>query len=170
MFWEGQTYENTTILIIERPARAGALDSTHAASFAAPQPSTGDLVFDFIANAALAQWKSGAGPLPFPGTSGDYRGYVLKLDAPVQEDGSLGAPGLLTVPHNKYDGYIQGTYPEFTVQKGDRFQVTVGCEYGAKNCYVTYRLDYITSAGATKSVLDMERKNTKAAPTTQTSI
>lgn len=120
------------------------------ASFAAPQPSTGDLVFDFIANAALAQWKSGAGPLPFPGTSGDYRGYVLKLDAPVQEDGSLGAPGLLTVPHNKYDGYIQGTYPEFTVQKGDRFQVTVGCEYGAKNCYVTYRLDYITPAGATK--------------------
>jgi photosystem II stability/assembly factor-like uncharacterized protein len=120
------------------------------ASFAAPQPSTGDLVFDFTANAALALWKSGAGTLPFPGTSGDYRGYVLKLDAPVQEDGSLGAPGLLTVPHNKYDGYIQGTYPEFTVQKGDRFQVTVGCEYGAKNCYVTYRLDYINTGGATK--------------------
>lgn len=120
------------------------------ASLAAPQPAAADLVFDFTANAALAQWKSGAGALPFPGTSGDHRGYVLKLDVPVQEDGTLGAPGLLTVPQNKYDGYIQGIYPEFTVQKGDRFQVTVGCEYGAKNCYVTYRLDYINAGGATK--------------------
>jgi photosystem II stability/assembly factor-like uncharacterized protein len=120
------------------------------ASFAAPQPSTGDLVFDFAANAAYAQWKGGAGSLPFPGTSGDYRGYAQLLEAPVQEDGTLGAPGLLTVPHNKYDGYIQGTYPEFAVQKGDRFQATVGCEYGATGCYVTFRLDYITAAGATK--------------------
>ncbi|GEM_PF-589658 len=119
-------------------------------SFAAPQPSALDLVFDFTASAALAQWKSGAGPLPFPGASGDHRGYVLNLDALIQEDGTLGAPGLLTVPHNKYDGYIQGIYPEFTVQKGDRFQATVGCEYGAKNCYVTYRLDYINAGGATK--------------------
>ncbi len=114
------------------------------------QPAATDLVFDFTANAALAQWKSGAGPLPFPGTSGDYRGYALNLDAPIQEDGTQGAPGLLTVPHNKYDGYLQGVYPEFTVQKGDRFQVTVGCEYGASNCYVTYRLDYINAGGATK--------------------
>ncbi len=120
------------------------------ASLAAPQPAAAELVFDFTANAALAQWKSGAGPLPFPGTSGDYRGYVLKLDAPIQEDGTQGAPGLLTAPHNKYDGYIQGIYPEFTVQKDDRFQVSVGCEYGAKNCYVTYRLDYINAGGATK--------------------
>ncbi len=129
------------------------------ASFAAPQTSTSGLVFDFTANAAQALWKSGAGTLPFPGTSGDYRGYVLKLDAPVQEDGSLGAPGLLTVPHNKYDGYIQGIYPEFTVQKGDRFQVTVGCEYGAKNCYVTYRLDYINAGGATKIFWSWKEKH-----------
>lgn len=127
-------------------------------SFAARQTSTGDVVFDFTASAALAQWKSGARGLPFPGTSGDHRGFVLKLDAPIQEDTTLGAPGLLTVPQNKYNGYIQGTYPEFIVQKGDRFQVTVGCEYGAKNCYVTYRLDYINAGGATKILWKWKEK------------
>ncbi len=120
------------------------------ATLAAPQPAEAELVFDFTAYAALAQWKSGAGVLPFPGTSGDYRGYAQRVDAPVQEDGTLGAPGLLTVPHNKYDGYIQGIYPEFTVQQGDHFQASVGCEYGAQNCYVTYRLDYINAGGATR--------------------
>ncbi len=129
------------------------------ASFAAPQAPTVDLVFDFTANAALAQWKSGAGTLPFPGTSGDYRGYAQKLDAPAQENGIQGAPGLLTVPHNKYDGYIQGTYPEFTVQKGDRFLVAVGCEYGAKNCYVTYRLDYTNTGGAPKIFWSWKEKH-----------
>lgn len=117
------------------------------------------MVFDFTASAALAQWKSGAGGLPFPGTSGDHRGFVLKLDAPIQEDTTLGAPGLLTVPQNKYNGYIQGTYPEFIVQKGDRFQVTVGCEYGAKNCYVTYRLETLAAGGAPRIFWKWSEKN-----------
>jgi photosystem II stability/assembly factor-like uncharacterized protein len=62
------------------------------------------------------------------------------------EDGTTGAPGLLTVPQNRYNGYIQGFYPTFTVQPGDRFQATVGCEFGAA-CYLTYRLDYMTANG-----------------------
>ena len=33
------------------------------------------VIYDFIANAPYAQWKSGAGFLPYPGTSGDSRGY-----------------------------------------------------------------------------------------------
>ena len=33
-------------------------------------------------------------------------------------------------------------YPDFTVQSGDRFQTTVGCEFNATSCYVAYRLDY----------------------------
>lgn len=102
--------------------------------------------YDFTANVCAAQWKSGAGTLPCPGTDGSSTGYVLKLDAPVLEDGSTGAPGLLTMPQNKYDGYIQGFYPEFTVQAGDRFQAKVGCQQG-QSCYVTYRLNYMTTSG-----------------------
>ncbi len=113
--------------------------------------ATEQVAFDFVANAPYAYWRSGAGALPFPGTSGDGRGYALQLDSPHLEDGSYDTtPGLLTVPQNKYNGYIQAVYPEFIVQKGDHFQSLVNCEYGATNCYVTFRLDYLTDSGVTK--------------------
>ncbi len=102
--------------------------------------------YDFTANACSAQWKSGAGNLPCPGTDGGSNGFVLKLDAPQLEDGSTGAPSLVTFPQNRYNGYIQGYYPTFTVQPGDRFQTTIGCAYGS-SCYVTYRLDYMNPNG-----------------------
>lgn len=102
--------------------------------------------YDFTSNVCSAEWRSGAGSLPCPGTDGNANGFVIKLDAPKLEDGSTGAPGLLTVPQNRWNGYIQGFYPTFTVQPGDKFQATVGCEYGAA-CYLTYRLDYMTASG-----------------------
>lgn len=111
------------------------------------------VAFDFVANAPYAQWKSGAGSLPFPGTSGDSRGYALRLDTPKLEDGSIDPQsGLLTFPQNKFDGYIQATYPEFLVQPGDRLQTTVNCEFGATGCYVTFRVDYMTSSGAVNTL------------------
>lgn len=102
--------------------------------------------YDFTSNVCSAQWKSGAGALPCPGTNGSATGFVLKLDTPKLEDGTVGAPGLLVAPQNRYNGYIQGFYPAFTVQPGDRFQATVGCEFGSA-CYLTYRLDYMTATG-----------------------
>ena len=102
--------------------------------------------YDFTANVCSAEWKSTVGQLPCPGTNGSSNGFVLKLDAPRLEDGSTGAPGLLTVPQNRFNGYIQGFYPTFTVLPGDKFQTTVGCEFGAV-CSLTYRLDYMTASG-----------------------
>src|SRR5215216_5840312 len=91
-----------------------------------------------------AQWKSGAGALPFPGASGDFRGYSSQVNNPHLEDDSFDtAAGLLTVPQNKLNGYIQATYPEFQVQAGDRLQTLVNCEFGATGCYATFRIDYI---------------------------
>ena len=117
------------------------------------------VAFDFVANAPYAQWKSGAGALPFPGTSGDTRGYAIKLDNPKLEDGSLDPqPGLLAVPQNKTDGYIQATYPEFLVQQGDRLRTTVSCEYGATGCYATFRVDYQTSNGVVKTLWKFPEK------------
>ncbi len=123
-------------------------------------PATADeVVFDFVASAGHAQWKSGAGNLPFPGTSGDWRGFAQGVQSPTYEDNIAGAPALLTVPQSKTDGYIMGVFPEFTVQDGDRFKVIVGCEPGAKNCYVTYRLDYLTPGGNTIIVWKWKEKN-----------
>ncbi len=104
---------------------------------------TGSVVYDFTASAKDATWSSGAGGLSFPGTEGDAKGFVITKDKPKFESGvELSKPGLLFVPQNITNGFIQGRYPAFKVEGGDSFQVTVGCESGATTCYVAYRLDY----------------------------
>ena len=121
--------------------------------------SSGGVGYDFTANATSATWSSGAGALTFPGTDGDARGFGLKLDKPKFESGvELGNPGLLMAPQNIYNGYIQAIFPAFRVQSGDRFQAMVGCEYGATNCYVTYRLDYQIGNGAVRTFWTFHEK------------
>jgi len=106
------------------------------------------VIYDFVANAPYAQWKSGAGALPFPITGGDDRGYAYQINNPHLEDDSLdAAPGLMTVPQNKTNGYISAAYPEFNVQKGDQLQTLVNCEFAATSCYATFRIDYRLSTG-----------------------
>ena len=108
--------------------------------------------YDFVANMCAAKWVSGAGILPCPGTDGDAKGWVLKLDTPQLETGAVDPrPGLLTNPQNTTNGYIQGTYPAFRVQAGDRFQSIVNCQYGATSCYVVFRLDYQIGDAAPKT-------------------
>ena len=109
-------------------------------------------VFDFVANACSATWTSGAGPLPCPGTDGDARGFVLKLNHPQLETGAFDSrPGLLTAPQNVQNGYIQGLYPVFRVQSSDRFRTTLTCEGGATNCYAAFRLDYQVGSDPVKT-------------------
>jgi photosystem II stability/assembly factor-like uncharacterized protein/diadenosine tetraphosphatase ApaH/serine/threonine PP2A family protein phosphatase len=119
-----------------------------------------EVAFDFVAYAPYAQWKSGAGPLPFPGTSGDSRGYAQEVDNPhLESDAFDTLPGLLTVPQNKYNGYLQATYPEYLVQKGDHLQTLVNCEFGATNCYVTFRIDYMNSNGWVRTLWSWKEMN-----------
>ena len=104
---------------------------------------TTNVVFDFTARAAEATWSSGAGGLSFPGTDGDAKGFALRQERPKFESGvELSQPGLLFAPQNLTNGFIQGRFPPFRVESGDRFQTRVGCEFGATSCYVAYRLDY----------------------------
>ena len=111
------------------------------------------VIYDFLANAPYAQWKSGAGVLPFPGTSGDSRGFAYQVNNPHLEDDSFdSSPGLLVVPQNKFNGYLQAMYPEFQIQQGDHLQTLVNCEFGATSCYVTFRIDYLLSNGVQKTL------------------
>jgi hypothetical protein len=105
-------------------------------------PMTG-VVFDFAENVCTATWYGDMGWLPCPGTDGDPRGFVLKLDAPRLETGIIDTrPGLLTFPQSIQNGFIQGVYPPFHVQSSDRFRSILNCEFGATSCYVAFRLDY----------------------------
>jgi len=115
--------------------------------------------YDFTANAASAAWSTGAGASTFPGTDGSANGFALKLDKPKFENGIESAQaGLLFAPNNVNNGYIQASYPAFKVQNGDRFQATIGCEFGATNCYVAYRLDYQIGTGAVKTFWTFREK------------
>jgi len=99
--------------------------------------------YDFTANACSAVWSSSAGVLPCPGRDGDNKGFVLKINQPKLENGTLDTrPGLLTFPQNINNGYIQGIYPPFKVQAGDHFSAIVNCEDGETSCLVLFRLDY----------------------------
>ena len=72
----------------------------------------------------------------------------MSLTSPRLENGVTDSrAGILTFPQNTSTGYIQGTYPAFSVQSGDRFKATLSCEYGASDCFVIYRLDYRVGAG-----------------------
>lgn len=100
-------------------------------------------VFDFAGEACHADWRSGAGDLGCPGNPNGKKGHVLQVSNPQLENGQpFNGPGLLTVPENVNQGYLQGYYQPFTVQKGDRFRAILNCQYQAAGCQATFRLDY----------------------------
>jgi hypothetical protein len=111
--------------------------------------SSGGTGYEFVANAASATWSSGAGTLSFPGTDGDSRGFSSTGLHWIFEDNSSPQSSMLVAPQNITNGYIQGIYPPFRVQTGDRFQAQVGCELQATGCYVQFRLDYQIGSGPT---------------------
>lgn len=121
--------------------------------------STSGTGYDFTANASSATWSSGGGSLSFPGSDGNANGFVLKQDKPKTESGlEAGWAGLLFAPQNITNGYVQGVYPAFKVQSGDRFQANIGCEYGATNCYVAYSLNYQIGSGPVKTFWTFREK------------
>jgi len=111
-------------------------------------PILSGTTYDFAVNACSAQWFSGAGTLPCPGTDKDANGFVLLQSKSKLEDGTTSfSPSLLTVPQNNSSGYIRAVYPSFKVQKGDHFQTIVNCEGGATSCGVLFRVDYQLADG-----------------------
>ena len=120
---------------------------------------TSGVAYNFADKACDAVWTSGAGTLACPGTDGDAKGFVLKQANPKLENGVADSnPGLLVMPQAVTDGFIQGVYPAFRVQSGDKFQATVSCEGGATSCYVQYRLDYQIGGGAVKTFWTFREK------------
>lgn len=109
--------------------------------------------YEFTANYCGASWSNQTAALPCPATEGDVNGYMLKLNAPVLENGvTQNVPGLLTRPQEKRNGSISGQYPAFTVQSADRFRATIGCQNNSTKCDVVFRLDYRNQNGEIKTL------------------
>lgn len=121
------------------PAATPSVTQTNA-----PLPSgAANITYDFAGQACAARWESNNGVLPCPGTQGDTRGSVLPLNNTTLENGTTTTlPALLAIPASTADGYIQATYPEYTITAGDHLQTTVSCEAGATSCSVLFRIGY----------------------------
>lgn len=102
------------------------------------------VAYDFAAEMCSGQWIYDGGPIPCPTNTNKLQyGHVERLDNPTLESGRVaGAPSLLTIPQQKYNGLIRGMFAVDDILRGDHFQATVGCQYGAVNCYATYALEY----------------------------
>jgi hypothetical protein len=115
--------------------------------------SKSNYAFDFVGSFCAAQWSSGAGNLPCPGSDEDSKGFVLRIDNPILETGSKDdEPVLLTNPQAITDGVIRGKYPSYKVVSGDHFRAILGCAYNAKKCDVKFQLDYQIGDDAIKTL------------------
>ncbi len=108
------------------------------------------IVYSFVDRVCDAEWRSGAGALPCPGTDTDANGFVIVVNPPkFENDVTEDEPALQTHPQWVNDGWIQGRYPAITVQPGDRFQTYIGCRWksGGSACNVRYQLSYRIGSG-----------------------
>jgi hypothetical protein len=89
------------------------------------------IVFDFIARASQAEWRSGKGntldtPLTFGGATDDANGVARINEDVLLETGALSGKILLTFPKHVENGLISGVFPALLVQGGDHLKVRLG--------------------------------------------
>jgi hypothetical protein len=96
-----------------------------------------------------AEWKSGAGTLPCPGTDGDIKGYVYKVEKPVLENGSVdNEPALFMGPQAVTDGQISGKFPSLKIPANSFFRSVIGCSTSTGSCNVKMKVLYQASGEA----------------------
>jgi len=117
------------------PAAGAIVAPNSAVTLVVAKPTAVDLV-DAAANAA---WRGGSGPLSFPGSDTDDRGFVLVRKDATLSDGST-ATVLETHPQWIANGFIIGTYklPQ-PIIAGDHLRVSVGLLAGAGAGDVRFR-------------------------------
>lgn len=102
-------------------------------------PAVKGVVFDFLAQAAQAEWKSGTGnvfetPLNFGGADEDVNGVAKLKEGVPLENGAISSRILLTIPRQVENGFIAGTFPAYQVQNGDRFRARIGFMTPSGSC------------------------------------
>ena len=103
---------------------------------------SGDLIYNFADNLCDAGWESSVEEdIACPSEEDLEQGFVQTIDNPQMEDGeTYDEPAILTYPDQGEGGYMVGRYPNMTIQEGDHFRATIGCQSGAENCNVTFTL------------------------------
>ena len=86
------------------------------------------LVYDFMAGAAGARWTTGAGVIPFGGSTSDNRGFAVFQTNVTLEDGAVYSRVLETHPQWINNGWISGQFPNAT----DDIHIPAGAKFKAK--------------------------------------
>lgn len=111
------------------------------------------IAYDLATNVCEATWVSGAGSIECPSEAYDIAGLVRSVNNPVMEgDRHENEPGIHVIPEGVDGGYIRGTFPAFTVKKGDVFRAVVSCMNDSPECDVQFRLSYRIGDGEIKTI------------------
>lgn len=102
--------------------------------------------YDFAGNVCSADWSTSTHAVPCdgqdPSTTSGYVGLTGGLDQGLPPDLNV----LVMYPPQGGDDTISGTFPDFKVQKGDRFRAVLACR--AHNfCDVEFGLSYYGAGG-----------------------
>ncbi len=111
-------------------------------------PSGNALVYDFVSHLCEAEWRSGAGLLPCPGTETDPNGFVVVRNAPRFENGTVDdEPAIYTHPQWTSDGTISGRFPPVYIPAGSHLLAVIGCAWNSSACDVTFQVNYRVGDG-----------------------
>ncbi len=120
---------------------SGAASTAGASPTATSQPTTVAVFtglqglkvgnYDFFTNASKAEWRGSAGPLSFPGSPNDQRGFVRCIENGRINPNNAARQLLQTHPTWRNAGRISGLYPEMTLDKNVHFRATAAFLKGA---------------------------------------
>lgn len=99
-----------------------------------------NVLYNFAENTCEAGWESSVEEdIQCPSEENFDEGFVQEVEMPKLEDGiTYNEPAILTYPDSGKGGYMVGRFPDITIEEGDHFRATIGCQYGAQDCNVTY--------------------------------
>lgn len=116
--------------------------------FGMPEEKPGQSAMDFIAQMCQAQWFTENESLPCPGDESQAdAGFVSTINGEVPGL-STNVKMLLTFPPRLGPVSISSKYPDFEVQKGDRFRAILTCRAHAF-CDVEFLFGYFDERGLT---------------------
>ncbi len=115
--------------------------------------------YDFAINYCDAEWKvyweidgvTQESELECSGSTAPGSGFVTLLVTPNMEHRLDDELTLWVHPYEQQYGSIQGKYPPFTVQAGDRFKAGIGCMADMKGCSIDFQLLYKDAGGVIRT-------------------
>ncbi|MBN1246373.1 MAG: hypothetical protein JXC32_01890 [Anaerolineae bacterium] len=141
---------DTTDIVVESEEDNNLLEES--ATVVAPE-----VVFDFVANAGMANWIGGPPPadIPWPGSPDGDQAYARLTGGTLETGSAIQGLCLETHPRQVAGGIVRGEYedlgdPDYVIEPGDHFEAAVSLLEGATEADVTYRVMLILSESGGK--------------------